>query len=298
MGVHLHLSDLALDHLAGSDRLAEGDAVVSAGEGDLEHTLAHTEVRSSDVSTGNRQGVDSDLHAHALFAEQVLLVKLHVGELEAGVSSTASAHHVGHRGNFVARGVNGDEESGETLVALLGGIGHSDDVSEFAAVGVRDEPLLAVEDVVAILVLLSGGVDVSTGAAGLLGQSEAGEDGLVLELVHVLGLELVRTVVVEDAPVQVSCIVQVHTHAARTTGELLLNAQDVELRKIPSTVLSGESETIQVVFLGQLVELLGEDVRHLDLGLHLLERTLCELLDLLEIRVELLLGQFAHVNPP
>ena len=89
-----------------------------------------------------------------------------------------------------------------------------------------------------------------------------------------------------------------HTHAARTTGELLLNAQDVELRKIPSTVLSGESETIQVVFLGQLVELLGEDVRHLDLGLHLLERTLCELLDLLEIRVELLLGQFAHVNPP
>ena len=75
------------------------------------------------------------------------------------MSSTASAHHVGHRGDFVARGVNGDEESGETLVALLGGIGHSDDVSEFAAVGVRDDQLLAVEDVVAILVLLSGGVD-------------------------------------------------------------------------------------------------------------------------------------------
>ena len=39
-----------------------------------------------------------------------------------------------------------------------------------------------IEDVVAVLVLDRGGVDVGAGAAGLLGQGEAGEDGLVLNL--------------------------------------------------------------------------------------------------------------------
>ena len=141
-------------------------------------------------------------------------------------------------------------------------------------------------------------MDVGAGAAGLLGQGEAGEDGLVLELVHVLGLQLIRTVVVQDAPVQVGSVVQVHAHAARAAGELLLHAQDVELGQVPAAVLGRQGEAVQVVLLGQLVELLREDVRDLDLGLHLLERALGQVLDLLEVGLELLLGQFAHVNPP
>lgn len=109
-------------------------------------------------------------------------------------------------------------------------------------------------------------MDVGAGAAGLLGQGEAGEDGLVLELVHVLGLQLIRAVVVQDAPVQVGGVVQVHAHAARAAGELLLHAQDVELGQVPAAVLGRQGEAVQVVLLGQLVELLREDVRDLDLG--------------------------------
>ena len=241
---------------------------------------------------------ETDLHALAFLAEQVLLVQLHVGELQAGVGSAASAHHVGHRGDLVAGGVDGHEEGGQALVAGLGLVGDGDDVGELAAVGVGDQPLLAVEDVVAVLVLDRGGVDVGAGAAGLLGQGEAGEDGLVLELVHVLGLQLIRAVVVQDAPVQVGGVVQVHAHAARAAGELLLHAQDVELGQVPAAVLGRQGEAVQVVLLGQLVELLREDVRDLDLGLHLLERALGQVFDLLEVGLELLLGQFAHVNPP
>ena len=91
---------------------------------------------------------------------------------------------------------------------------------------------------------------------------------------------------------------QVHAHAARAAGELLLHAQDVELGQVPAAVLGRQGEAVQVVLLGQLVELLREDVRDLDLGLHLLERALGQVLDLLEVGLELLLGQFAHVNPP
>ena len=159
-----------------------------------------------------------------------------------------------------------------------------------------DQPLLAVEDVVAVLVLLGRRVDVGAGAAGLLGQGEAGEHGLVLELVHVLGLELVRAVVVKDAPVQVGSVVQVHAHAARAAGKLLLDPEDVELRQIPSAVLRGQREAVQVVLDRQIVELLGELVGHLDLRLHLLERPLDQLADLLEVGLELLFGQLAHVT--
>mgnify|MGYP000081441700 CR=1 FL=1 len=116
----------------------------------------------------------------------------------------------------------------------------------------------AVDDVVAILILDSRGVQVGASAAGLLGQREDREDGLVGELVHVLGLELRAAVVVEDAPVQVGSVVQVHAHAARAAGELLLDPEDVELRQIPSAVLRGQREAVQVVLDRQIVELLGE----------------------------------------
>ena len=61
--------------------------------------------------------MDGDLHALAFLAEQVLLVQLHVGELQAGVRGAAGAH-VGHR-DLVAGGVDGHEEGGQALVAGL-----------------------------------------------------------------------------------------------------------------------------------------------------------------------------------
>ena len=90
---------------------------------------------------------------------------------------------------------------------------------------------------------------------------------------------------------------QVHAHAAGAAGELFLDLQDLLLVEAPSAVLLGEGEAVQVVLDGEIVELLRELVRHLDLRLHLLERTLGQLADLLEVGLELLFGQFAHVNP-
>ena len=133
-------------------------------------------------------------------------------------------------------------------------------------------------------------MQVGASAAGLLGQREDREDGLVGELVHVLGLELRAAVVVEDAPVQVGRVVQVHAHAAGATGELLLNLQDLTLGQAPSAVLLGKSVTVQVVLDAEIDELLRELVRNLDFLLHLLEGTFGERADSLQIVAKLLFG--------
>lgn len=59
-----------------------------------------------------------------------------------------------------------------------------------------DQPLLAVQDVVAVGVLDGGGVQVGARAAGLLGDGEVAVHRFVLELVHQLGLDLVGAVIV------------------------------------------------------------------------------------------------------
>ena len=94
---------------------------------------------------------------------------------------------------------------------------------------------------------------------------------------------------------------QVHAHAARTTGELFLHAEDFKLVEVPSAVLRGKIETIEVVLLGQLVEFLGEFVGDLDLLLHFVEGAFNQFADLLQIRLELLVGDFrvrVHISPP
>ena len=142
-------------------------------------------------------------------------------------------------------------------------------------------------------------MQVGARAAGLLGDGEVAVHRLVLELRHQLGLDLVGAVVVKDAPVHVGSVMQVHAHAARAAGELFLDAQDLKLVEIPSAVLAGQVEAIQVVFLGQFVELLREGVGDLDLFLNLLERTFGKFADLLQIRFELLVGDLCigiHVN--
>ena len=85
-------------------------------------------------------------------------------------------------------------------------------------------------------------------------------------------------------------MVQVHTHAAGATGELFLDLENLELVEVPSTVLGGHIETIEVVLLGELIELIRENVGDLDLLLHLLERALGQLANLLQICLELLVG--------
>ena len=133
---------------------------------------------------------------------------------------------------------------------------------------------------------------VSAGAAGLLGDGEVAVDGLVLELVHELGLDFGRAVVVEDAPVHIGCVMQVHAHAARTAGELFLNTQDLEFVEVPSAVLRGKIETIQIVLLREFVELFGEGVGDFDFLLDLFEGAFDQFANLLQIRLELLVGDF------
>ena len=133
-------------------------------------------------------------------------------------------------------------------------------------------------------------MDVRARAARLLGDGEVAVDRLVLELVHVTGLERGATVVVEDAPVHVGRVVQVHAHAARAARELLLHAEDLQLVEAPAAVLHRQVEAVQVVVAGEVVEPLRKPVRHLDLGLHLLEGALCERPDLQQVGLESFVG--------
>ena len=140
---------------------------------------------------------------------------------------------------------------------------------------------------------------VSTGAAVLLGDGEVAVDGLVLELVHVLCLELRLAVVIEDAPVHVSGMMEMHAHSARTTRELFLDTQDLKLVEVPSAVLGGKVETIEIVFLGELVEFLGEGVGDFDFFLHFIEGTFDQFTDLLEVCLKLFIGDLGvriHLN--
>ena len=143
MDHHLHVSELYADSLTLDDRLTEGNAVACTSDGHLEHALRNTEVRSCDVYAGNRERVHSNLHALAALAEHQFGLELNVGELQAGVTGATAAHHVRHRNDLEARTIHRNEEGGQTIVALLVRIGYADYVRELRAVGVRNEPLLA-----------------------------------------------------------------------------------------------------------------------------------------------------------
>ena len=207
------------------------------------------------------------------------------------MARTTAAHHVRHRNEFEAREAHVNEECGEALVAFFVRVSYADNVRELRAVGVGDEPLFTIEDPFALLFVPNcGGVQVSTSATSLLGKSEVGEDGLVLEERHILLFDFRLTEVVEDTPVQVRCIVHVHTHARRTTRELFLNLQDFLLVEAPSTVLYRKRITIDVVVDVGLVELLGELVGYLDLLLPFSVRAFDEVANLAKEVLELNIG--------
>ena len=191
-------------------------------------------------------------------------------------------------------GLSRDEKRAQAFVSLLFRIGDGYHVRELGTVGVGDEPLLAVEDVVAFAVFHRGGVDVGAGSAGAFGQGAVGEDALVLELGHVFGLELLAAVIVEDAPVQVGCIVQMHAHAARSARELFLDLQDFLFAEAPAAVLLGQRVAIEVVLACELEEFFGKLVRDLDFFLHFLEGPLGEGAYLLEVVFEFFFRQLAH----
>ena len=115
-----------------------------------------------------------------------------------------------------------------------------------------------------------------------------------VKMVYVGGLQLVAAVVVQDAPVQVGGVVQVHAHAARAARELLLHLQDLLLGEAPSAVLFGQRVAVQVVLAGQVDELLRELVGDLHLALHFLEGVFRQLAAGLQEIAELLVGQLAH----
>ena len=156
----------------------------------LEHALSDTQVRGSDVNTRNSEGVHSNFHALTALTKHELRIDLDVGELQTSVARTTAAHHVRHRNEFEAREAHVNEECGEALVAFFVRVSYADNVRELRAVGVGDEPLFTIEDPFALLFVPNcGGVQVSTSATSLLGKSEVGEDGLVLEERHILLFE-------------------------------------------------------------------------------------------------------------
>ena len=78
--------------------------------------------------------------------------------------------------------------------------------------------------------------------------------------------------------------------SARSAGELFLNHQDLLLGKAESAVLLGKSKAIKVILDSCLIELRRESIGNFDLLLHLVERALCELTDLKQIILELLIS--------
>ena len=152
-----------------------------------------------------------------------------------------------------------------------------------------DEPLFTVQNIRTVSLLFCSGVKVSTSTTSLFGDSKVAVNGLVLELVHELSLELWLAIVLKDTPVHVSCMMKMHTHSARSTRELFLNLQDFKLVEIPSTVFRWQIVTIEVVLLGEFIELLWEGIGYLDLFLHFFEWALCQFADLLEVCLKLLI---------
>ena len=224
-----HVGNLHLDGLASGDGLAKRDAVVGASDAHLKHALAHAKVGCRNVNAGDGQRVDGHFHALALAAQQVFRVETHVREFQARMACAAAAHHVGHFHQLESRSVHRHQECGQAGIFIVVRVGDRDDVSILRAVGVGDKPLLAVQQIGAVFLADGGGVNVGAGAAGLLGKREAREHGLILELVHQLGLDLRRAVFVEDAPIQVGRIMKMHAHAARAAAELFLHLEDFEL---------------------------------------------------------------------
>ena len=168
----MHIGQLELGVLELAQATAELDALLGVLDRLVDGALGKTQSLGSNADTAAVEGLHSDLEALAFLTEQVLLGNDAILENEVAGGAAADTHLL----LVLAGGEAGegalDDEGGNAVVALAL-VGHGEDDEGGGNVAVGDEALAAVEDVVAVLVLDSGGLlagGVGTGAG--LGQTE------------------------------------------------------------------------------------------------------------------------------
>ena len=180
-----HIGDLDLVELEAADGLPEGDAAVR-----VRHSILEGADGGAVVAGAHEPALEVEVghaahEAVALFAEDVLLLKLHVVHVDLAAAVHAQAQ-LGQRGQLHARLGHIEEELGEHG-RVVGVLRHDDEVLHTGRGG--DEGLGAVEVDLAVLALVGGGqrAHVGTGArlgAGrvpdLLAGAQRAHDGLDL----------------------------------------------------------------------------------------------------------------------
>ena len=188
-GVHVGQLELGILELA--QAATKLDTLLGVLDSLVDGAFGKTESLGGDTDTAAVEGLHGDLEAFAFLTEQVLLGDDAVFEDEVAGRAAADTHLLLVLTGGEAGEVLLNDEGGDTVVALAL-VGHGEHDESGGNVTVGDEALAAVEDVVAVLVLDSGGLlagGVGTGAG--LGQTEradlaAGQK--VRQILHLLFL--------------------------------------------------------------------------------------------------------------
>ena len=168
----MHVGQLELGVLELAQAAAKLDALLGVLDSLVDGALGKAESLGGDTDTAAVEGLHSDLEAFAFLAEQVLLGNDAVFEDEVAGRAASDTHLLLVLTGGEAGEVLLNDEGGDAVVALAL-VGHGEHDESGGNVTVGDEALAAVEDVVAVLVLDSGGLlagGVGTGAG--LGQTE------------------------------------------------------------------------------------------------------------------------------
>ena len=273
----VHISQLELSVLELAQAAAELDALLGVLDSLVDSALAQAQSLRSDTDTAAVQGLHSDLEALAFLAQQVLLG--HDAILKDQVAGGAAADT--HLLLVLTGGETGEallnDEGGDAVVAL-GLVGHGEHHESIGHVAVGDEALAAIEDIVAVLVLDSGGLLAGSVGTGVgLGQTERTDLAAAQQVGQVLPLLLLGAVLINGSAAQRGVSGNDNSSGAADLGQLF------HAHGIGQDVAAGAA-----VFLGE-VNAHHAQLRHLLDGLH---GEALFLIDLLSQRLDLVLGEF------
>ena len=178
--------------------------------------------------------------------------------------------------------VAGDDEHRHLLIGRIVRVGHRHDDEERRELGVRREPLLAVDDPLVTILHRAGGEHLGIGAALRFGHREARDDLVVEQRFQPLALLLGRAVVGEDLGVaRVGCLTAEHDRRPRGPTQDLVEQPELHLAVALATELGPQmarpQSSLTNLFLqrsdqrvahriGHVVAVLDDELQRLDLG--------------------------------
>ena len=151
LGLHPALGDEVLDELLVGELRAEGLALVGAAAHHLDRALAGADRAHAVVDPAGAEAVLGDHEAGAARAEQVR--HRHAAVLVADLAVARPlvvAHHRDRADQVEARGVGRDDDHARPRVGCGVGVGDDHHDRDVGADGARGEPLVAVDDPVAV----------------------------------------------------------------------------------------------------------------------------------------------------